>query len=124
MIDTDRRDRLVKELAAAELQLDALSRSMDPGKMRTQQAIEGQRVKVYSLRSELLQIELAEKKGAKDSTIRDELRSEWTGLQLRIKEANQAARAASSQAADDEIEEMLRRLNQADAFATEVAKLH
>jgi hypothetical protein len=124
MTGITRKERLTDELGAAELSLDALTRSLDPGKMRTQQAIEGQRVKVYSLRSELLQIELVEKKGAKDSTIREELRSEWTGLQLRIKEANQAARAASSQAADDEIEEMLRRLNKADAFAVEVAKLH
>jgi hypothetical protein len=124
MTGITRKERLTDELGAAELSLDALTRSLDPGKMRTQQAIEGQRVKVYSLRSELLQIELVEKKGAKDSTIREELRSEWTGLQLRIKEANQAARAASSQAADDEIEEMLRRSNKADAFAVEVAKLH
>jgi hypothetical protein len=124
MTGITRKERLTDELGVAELSLDALTRSLDPGKMRTQQAIEGQRVKVYSLRSELLQIELAEKKGAKDSTVRDELRSEWTGLQLRIKEANQAARAASSQAADDEIGEMLQRFNKVDAFASQVSRLH
>jgi hypothetical protein len=124
MIDTARKDRLARELAEAELALDALTRTMDPGKMRTQQAVEGQRAKVYGLRSELLQIALVEKKGEKQSEQRKEIRDEWTGLQLRIKEANQAARAASSQAADDEIEEMLCRLNKADAFAVEVAKLH
>ena len=124
MIDAARKERLTRELAESELALDALTRSMEPGKMRTQAAIEGQRSKVYGLRAELLQIALTEKKGEKNSEARKEIRSEWTGLQLRIKEAEQAARAASSQAADDEIGEMLRRLNQADSFATRVAGLH
>ena len=100
MIDEARKERLTRELAEAELALDALTRSMEPGKMRTQQAVAGQRAKVYSIRSELIRLE------------------------MRIKEAEQAARAASSQAADDEIGEMLRRLNQADSFATRVAGLH
>ena len=124
MIDEARKERLTRELAEAELALDALTRSMEPGKMRTQQAVAGQRAKVYSIRSELIRLEMAGLKSEKNSTAREELRSEWTGLQLRIKEAEQAARAASSQAADDEIGEMLRRLNQADSFATRVAGLH
>ena len=124
MIDEARKERLTRELAESELALDALTRSMEPGKMRTQQAVAGQRAKVYSIRSELIRLEMAGLKSEKNSTAREELRSEWTGLQLRIKEAEQAARAASSQAADDEIGEMLRRLNQADSFATRVAGLH
>ena len=124
MIDAARKERLTRELAESELALDALTRSMEPGKMRTQQAVAGQRAKVYSIRSELIRLEMAGLKSEKNSTAREELRSEWTGLQLRIKEAEQAARAASSQAADDEIGEMLRRLNQADSFATRVAGLH
>ena len=124
MIDAARKERLTRELAESELALDALTRSMEPGKMRTQQAVAGQRAKVYSIRSELIRLEMAGLKSEKNSTAREELRSEWTGLQLRIKEAEQAARAASSQAADDEIGEMLRRLNQADSFATRGAGLH
>lgn len=124
MIDAARKERLTRELAESELALDALTRSMEPGKMRTQQAVAGQRAKVYSIRSELIRLEMAGLKSEKNSTAREELRSEWTGLQLRIKEAEQAARAASSQAADDEIGEMLRRENQADSFATRVAGLH
>ncbi len=124
MIDAARKERLTRELAESELALDALTRSMEPGKMRTQAAIEGQRSKVYGLRAELLQIALTEKKGEKNSEARKEIRDEWSGLLVRLEKANQAARAAASQAADDEIGEMLRRLNQADAFAVEVAKLH
>jgi hypothetical protein len=123
-IDVARKERLAKELKEAVDELDRLTRVNEPGLMRTQQAVEGQRAKVYSIRSELLQIELERIKAGKDSERRKELRDEWTGLQLRIKEANQAARAASSQAADDEIGEMLRRLNQADQFAGQVARLH
>jgi hypothetical protein len=124
MIDAARKERLTKELAEAELTLDAHTRSMEAGTMRTQQAVAGQRAKVYSIRSELIRLEMASLKGEKRSADREELRSEWTGLQLRIKDAEQAARAASSQAADDEIGEMLRRLSQADTFASRVSGLH
>ena len=61
-----RRERLAKELEEAELSLDALTRKLEPGQMRTQAAIEGMRAKVYGLRAELLAIRAAA--GARSSS--------------------------------------------------------
>ncbi len=121
-----RKTRLTAELAAAELALDAVARSSDPGKMRTQQAIAGQRAKVYGLRVELLQMEIDATTGKTDAAIarRAELRSDRCDLSLRIKEAELSARAASKQATEDDLPDLIERLNRANTMATEVSELH
>jgi hypothetical protein len=126
MIDAARKERLTKELRQAELDLDALSRSKDPGKMRTQQSIAGQRAKVYGLRVELLQIEIDGCLGTSDAVVakRQELRADRCDLSLRIKEAELSARAASKQATEDELPDLIERLNRADVMASEVSELH
>lgn len=115
-----RKQRLTSELADAELALDALRRTLDPGKMRSQQAICGQEVKVFGLRAELVAISMKSSIGE----TRAAHRSEWNELQLRIKDANAAARAASRQASDDELPELLERLREASALEGELANLH
>ncbi len=126
MVDVARKERLTRELGEAELQLDALARSMEPGMMRTQQAIAGQRAKVLGLRMELLQIKLRDKQGDTEGVKeqRAELRAEWNELRLAIKEAELSARAASRQAADDELAELIDRAKRSDLMQVEVAKLH
>lgn len=121
-----RKERLAEELKAAELALDAIARSKDPGKMRTQQAIAGQRAKVYGLRVELLQIEIDATKGTSEAANarRAELRADRCDLSLRIKEAELSARAASKQATEDELPDLIERLNRADVMASEVSELH
>lgn len=121
-----RKERLVAELVEAEKALDAIGRSKDLGLMRSQQAMAGQRCRVLQLRAELAQIALDETKGTNEAAIarRAELRSERCDLMLRIKEAELSARAASKQATQDDLPELMRRLNEATTMATEVDALH
>ena len=121
-----RKERLTNELREAESKLDGLSRSKDHGSMRGQQAIAGQRCRVLQLRAELAQIAMDDIVGKTDADIarRAELREERTSLLMRVKDAELSARAASKQATEDELPDLLRRLKDADALDDEVAGLH
>jgi hypothetical protein len=121
-----RRDRLQGELVEAELKLDALSRSKEPGLMRTQQVIAGQRARVLTLRAELAQIEIDGIKGRDELSLahRAELRADRCDLMLRVKEAELSARAASKQATEDELPLLRARLDADDEMAEEVDDLH
>lgn len=116
-----RYERLQKELEAAELELDRLGRTLKVGMMRTQQQIAGQRAKVFGLRLEVLTIEL------EPLTDRDDRRDKMqamAGVRLGIKEAEASARAASKAATEDDVPDLLRRLNEANALQGDFAKLH
>lgn len=121
-----RKERLVAELAKAEEKLDALGRSLEPGLMRTQQAVAGQRARVFGLRAELLQMEIDAIVGRSEDSLakRQVLTGELAGIMLRVKEAELSARAASKQATEDELPEMMRRLNEAHEMAEEASTLH
>lgn len=121
-----REERLTAELRQAELDLDAKSRSAKPGLMRTQQLVAGLRARVYGLRVELLQMQIDAVKGRTENALerRAELRADRTDLCLRIKEAELSARAASKQATEDELPDLVRRLNEADAMREEFEQLH
>ncbi len=118
-----RYERLKKELELAELELDRLSRTLDVGLMRTQQRVAGQRAKVFGLRLEIRTVDLAKLEKASDQDRRD-LQAEIAGLRLGIKESDLTARAASKQAIEDELPELMRRLNEADDLQGDFAGLH
>lgn len=121
-----RKERLTTELVGAEDKLDALSRSQDHATMRGQQAIAGQRCRVLQLRAELAQIEIDNIRGATEEAIarRNELREDRTSLLMRVKDAELSARAASRQATEDELPELMRRLKDADLMDQELGELH
>lgn len=121
-----RRERLTRELGEAELALDALHRSKQPGMMRTIQAVAGQRAKVFGLRLELAQMDHDDTRGKSDDARakREELRQTMAGLRLGIKEAELSARASSKQATEDEIPELMQRLTEASQMSQEVDGLH
>lgn len=117
-----RKQLLTSELVEAELALDAKTRNPDPtiGPMRRQLAIACQRAKVLGLRAELVEIEKSRHSGER----RHALRAEQRELLMGIKEAELSARAASKQASDDELPELLARLREASALEGELANLH
>lgn len=121
-----RKERLGLELRAAEDKLDALGRTGEPGLMRSQQDQAGQRARVFTLRAELLQIEIDNITGKDDASIgrRQALAGELAGCMVRVKDAELSARAASKQATEDELPELMRRLDEHDAMAKEAETLH
>jgi hypothetical protein len=123
---TSREERLTSELAEAALALDALGRSLEPGLMRTQQKIAGQRAKVLGLRAELEQIAYGKLKldGENSTARRQEHRQNRDGLLIRIKEAELSMRAASKQATEDELPLVVKQLNAQTAMGDRFAKLH
>ena len=115
-----RKERLELELRQAELELDAMSRSLKSGDMRTQQAIAGQRGRVLGLRGELIQMQMVGKVG---DTLQD-LRMQWRETMLSIKEAEGSARAASKLAYEDELPALIARLDAVDEMEGEHQRLH
>lgn len=116
-----RHERLKSELAESELELDRLGRTLKPGMMRTQQRLAGQRAKVFGLRLEVRTIDLATSTPAEQKR---DVMAEIAGYRLGIKEAEASARAASKQATEDIVPELLRRLEEANDLQGDFAKMH
>lgn len=101
-----RLERLQQRLIAAEQRFDHLQETLDPGSMRGQQDIAGHRAKVLQLRAEILEIEMGRR--ALGSETWRELREARDALLRAVKEAEQAARAASTRGAEDDLRELAR----------------
>ncbi len=121
-----REERLTNELGEAEKALDQMSRSLEVGMMRTQQKIAGQRARVLGIRAELEQIAYDKLKGGTERATakRAEHRANRDALLIRIKEAELSARAASKQATEDDLPEVIRRLNEQTEVGSVFDGLH
>lgn len=121
-----RKERLKGELTQAERTLDAQSKNLEPGKMRTQQIVAGLRARTLALRSEVCQVEYDDLAltSTKVTDKMSELRANRDALLIRVKEAELSARAASKQATEDDLPEVMRRLDEQTEVGSVFAKLH
>ncbi len=121
-----RKERLTLELEKASATLDAFGRSLEVGMMRTQQKIAGQRAQVLGLRSELVQIAIDDMPHPKGEGLAKKaaLRADRDALLIRIKEAELSGRAASKQATEDDLPEVIRRLKQQTEVGSVFDELH
>ncbi len=101
-----RLDRLRSRLVVAEQRYDHLQENATAGSMRGQQDVAGQRSKVLQLRAEIIEIEMSRRVLGSDA--HRELREGRDALLRAVKEADQAARAASQRGAEDDLRELMR----------------
>jgi hypothetical protein len=108
-----RLERLQGRLTKAEQHYDHLQEAAVPGSMRGQQDVAGQRSKVLQLRAEILEIEMGRRVLGSDAY--RELREARDALLRAVKEADQAARAASQRGAEDDLRELMRQRQERNA---------
>lgn len=122
-----RKERLQQELAKAEALLDGAGRTMDTsGAMAWQVKMASMRCRVLQLRAELLQIDIDDIVGKGEAACqrRRDLVQDRASLLTHVKNAEQAARAASKQETDDKLPEVLRRLNEQTEVGEQFGQLH